>query len=126
MVLEVIAGLDAQKGQIEPAACERLGEVWRVVARDRHLDLLQLVVQHLHHRRQPVHLVPRLETDGECLAPGLGRSACHFYRGVDVHQHKARLVEKDLARGRWLDAAHATRQQLHPDVRLEVADLAAQ
>ena len=76
LVLEVVAGLDAKEGQIEPAAGECFGEVRRVVAGDRDLDVLQLVVQHLHRGRQPVHLVPGLEADGERLPFGLRGSAC--------------------------------------------------
>jgi hypothetical protein len=126
VVFEVIARLDAQEGQVETAVGECNGEVRRVVARDRHLDLLQLVVQQLHRRRQPVHLVPGLEADGERLPFGLRGSACGFDRGVGVHQHEPGVLEKGRARGGQLDTAHAAREQLDPDVRLEVADLPAQ
>jgi hypothetical protein len=39
--------LDAHERHVEPAADERLGEVRRIVARNRDLDVLQLVAQHM-------------------------------------------------------------------------------
>ena len=39
VVLEVVVGLGAHEGQVEPAAGERFGEVGRVVAGDGDLDV---------------------------------------------------------------------------------------
>ena len=126
MVPEVIARLHAQEGQVQPAAGERFGEIRRIVAGDRDLDVLQFVAQHMHRPRQPVHLVPGLEADGERLPCRLRRPACRFDRGIDLHQRQAGVVEKGLARGGQLDAVNAARQQLGPDPVLQIANLPAQ
>ena len=57
---------------------------------------------------------------------GLRRSSCRFGHGVDVHQRKTGVLEKGLARVGQLDAANTPREQVNPDVSLEVADLPAQ
>jgi hypothetical protein len=43
VVFEVVARLHAQEGQVQPAAGERFGEIRRIVAGDRDLDVLQFV-----------------------------------------------------------------------------------
>jgi hypothetical protein len=57
LVGQVEGRLDAQERDVEPATKERLGEVGRIVAGDRDLNVLQLVAQHMHGPRHPVHLV---------------------------------------------------------------------
>ena len=126
VVLEVVARLDAQEGQVEPAAGERFGEVRRIVAGDRDLDVLQFVAQHMHGPRQPVHLVPGLEADGERLSCRLRGPARRFDRGIDLHQRQPGMVEKGLARGGQFDAVHAAAQQLDADLVFEIADLPAE
>ena len=126
VVLEVVARLDAQECEVQSAADERFGKVRRVVARDRDLDVLQFVVQHVHRLRQPVHLVAGLEADGErLLLCRFRRAACRFDRGIDLHQRHAGVVEKGIARGGQFDAMNAARQQLDPDLILEIPDLPA-
>jgi hypothetical protein len=49
-VAEVEGWFGAQERHVEPTADERLGEVRRIVAQYRDLDVLQLVAQHLHGR----------------------------------------------------------------------------
>jgi NAD(P)-dependent dehydrogenase (short-subunit alcohol dehydrogenase family) len=44
VVCEVVARLCAQEGQVQPAAGERVGQIRRVVAGDRDLNVLQFVV----------------------------------------------------------------------------------
>ena len=126
LVAQVEGRLDAQEGQVEPAADERLGEIRRIVARDRDLDVLQFVAQHMHGPRQPVHLVTGLEADGERLSCRLCRPACRFHRGIDLRQRQPGMVEKGLACGGQLDAMNAARQQLAADLVLQIADLPAQ
>jgi hypothetical protein len=58
VVLEVVARLHAQEGQVQLAAGERFGEIRGIVAADRDVDVRQFVVQHVHRLRQPVHLLP--------------------------------------------------------------------
>ena len=53
------------------------------------------------------------------------RAACRFDRGIDLHQRQAGVVEKGFARGGQLDAMNAARQQLDPDLILEIPDLPA-
>jgi hypothetical protein len=79
---------DAQEGDVEPAADERLGKVRRIVARDRDLDVLQLIVQHMHGPRQPIHLVAGLEADGEGLSCRLCGPARRFHRSIDLCQRQ--------------------------------------
>jgi len=90
ILMAYLAGLGGDaalwKGHIEPAADERLSEVRRIVARDRDLDVLQLVAQHMHGPRQPVYLVTGLEADGERLLCRMRRPACRFDRGIGLHQ----------------------------------------
>ena len=93
-VLEVVARLDAQEGQVQPAAGQRAGEVGGVVADDRDLDVREFVPQHPHCRRQPIHLVPGLEADGEGFPSRLRSPAGGFARGFDMHQRQAGVVEK--------------------------------
>ena len=126
VVHEVVARLDAQEGHVEPAADERLGEVRRIVAGDRDLDVLQFVAQHMHRPRQPVHLVPGLEADGERLPCRLRRPACRFDRGIDLRQRQAGVVEKGLARSGQFDAVNAADSSSAADLVFEIADLAAQ
>src|SRR6185436_7124290 len=76
--------------------------------------------------RQPVHLVPGLEADRERLSCRLRRPACRFDRGIDLHQRQAGVVEKGLARSGQLDAMNAARQQLGPDLVLQIANLPAE
>jgi hypothetical protein len=125
-VPEVVGRLHAQESQAQPAAGERFGEIRRVVAGDRDLDVLQFVVQHMHRLRQPVHLVPGLEADGERLPCRLRRPACRFDRGIDMHQRQAGVVEEGFARSGQLDAMNAARQLLDPDLIFQVPDLPAQ
>jgi hypothetical protein len=54
------------------------------------------------------------------------RPARRFHRGIDLHQRQAGMVEKGLARSGQLDAVHAARQQLGPDLVLQIANLPAQ
>jgi len=103
LVAQVEGRLDAQEGHVEPAAGERLGEVRRIVARDRDLDVFQLVAQQMHGPRQPVHLVTGLELCGP---------ARRFHRGIDLRQRQPGMVEKGLACGGQFDAAHAAAHQL--------------
>src|SRR6185369_8342023 len=56
----------------------------------------------------------------------LRRPACRFDRGVDLHQRQAGVVEKGLARSGQLGAMNAARQQLGPDLVLQIANLPAQ
>src|SRR5439155_24832231 len=71
-------------------------------------------------------LVPGLEADGEPLLCRLRRPACRFDRSIDLHQRQAGVVEKGLARSGQLDAMNAARQQLGPDLVLQIANLPAQ
>src|SRR2546425_7797077 len=57
---------------------------------------------------------------------GCARPACRFDRGIDLHQRQAGVVEKGLARSGQLDAMNAARQQLGPDLVLQIANLPAQ
>jgi hypothetical protein len=68
LVAQVEGRLGAQEGHVEPAVDERLGEIRRIVALDRDLNVLQLVAQQMHRPRQPVHLMTGLEADGERLS----------------------------------------------------------
>ena len=126
VVPEVIARLHAQEGQVQPAAGKRFGEIRRIVAGDRDLDVLQFVAQHVHRPRQPVHLVPGLEADGERLPCRLRRPACRFDRGIDLHQRQPRMVEKGPSGGGQFDAVHAAAHQLDANLVFEIADLAAE
>ncbi len=76
--------------------------------------------------RQPVHLVAGLEADGEGLSGRLCGPARCFDRGIDLRQGEPGMVEKGFACGGQLDATNAARQQLGPDLVLQVANLPAQ
>jgi hypothetical protein len=80
----------------------------------------------MHCPRQPVHLVPGLEADGERLSCRLRRLACCFDRGIDLHQRQAGVVEKDLARSGQLHAAGSAAQQFDPDLVFQIPNLPAQ
>ena len=126
LVTQVEGGLDPHKGHVESAADERLSEVRRIVARDRDLDVLQLVTQHMHGPRQPVHLMTGLEADGERLLLRLRCFARRLDRGIDLYQRQAGVVEKGLASSGELDAMNAARQQLGPNLVLQFANLPAE
>jgi hypothetical protein len=126
VVFEVEARLHAQEGKVEPAAGERFGEIRRIVAGDRDLNVLQFVAQHMYRPRQPVHLVSGLEADGEGLPCRLRRPACRFDRGIDLHQSHPCMVEKGPTGGGQFDAVHAAAHQLEANLVFEIADLAAQ
>src|SRR5882672_377564 len=80
----------------------------------------------MHGPGQPVHLVTGLEADGERLSCRLCGPARRFHCGIDLRQRQPGMVEKGLARGGQLDAMNAARQQLGPDLVLQVANLPAQ
>jgi len=86
VVLEVVARLHAQEGQVKLAAGERFGEIGRIVAGDGDVDVLQFVVQHVHRLRQPIHLLPGLEADSERVPRWLRCPARRVDRGIDLHQ----------------------------------------
>src|SRR6266403_4659534 len=90
------------------------------------MDVLQLVAQQVHALRQSIHLVTGLEADGERLSCRLCGPARRFHCGIDLRQRQPGMVEKGLARGGQLDATNAARQQLGPDLVLQVANLPAQ
>src|SRR6202162_6005391 len=80
----------------------------------------------MHGLRQPVHFVTGLEADGERLSCRLRGPARRVHRGIDLRQRQPGMVEKGLACGGQLDAMNAARQQLGPDLVLQVANLPAQ
>jgi hypothetical protein len=80
----------------------------------------------MHRPRQPVHFVTGLESDGERLSCRQCGPPCRFDRGFDLHQRQAGVVEKGFARSGQLDALNAARQQLGPDLVLQIANLPAQ
>jgi hypothetical protein len=123
-VTQVEGRLDAQERHIKPTADERLGEVRRIVTRDRDLDVLQLVAKHMHGWPQPVHLVTGLEADGECLSCRLRGPAGRFRCGVDLRQRQSGM-EKGLARSSQFDAVDAADEQLLADLILKIPDLTA-
>jgi hypothetical protein len=105
---------------------ERLGEVRRIVAQYRDLDVLQLVAQHLHGPRQPINLETGLEADGERRSFRLPDPARRFHRGIDLCQCQSGVVEKELACSGQFDAMHAAAHQLDPNLIFEIVDLAAE
>jgi hypothetical protein len=80
----------------------------------------------MHGLRQPGHLVTGLEADGERLSCRLCGPARRFHSGIDLRQRQAGMVEKGLACGGQLDAVHAARQKLGPDLVLQITYLPAQ
>jgi hypothetical protein len=67
VVVQVVVRLGAHEGEVEAAAGERFGEIRRIVAGDRDVDVAELVMHQLHRLREPAHLEPGLEADGERL-----------------------------------------------------------
>ena len=91
--------LDMAFLRVEPAADERLGEVRRIVARYRDLDVLQLVAQHMHGPRQPVYLVTGLETDGERLSCRQCGPARRFRGCLCLSNRQPSMVEEGAPSG---------------------------
>src|ERR1700729_2245693 len=112
LVGEVEARLSAQEGHVETGADERLGKVRRIVARDRYLNVLQLVAG--------------LEADGERLSFRLCSPARRVHRCINLRQGEPDMVKKGPARSGELDAMNAAREQLGSDLVLEVTNLPAQ
>ena len=115
LVAQIEGRLDTQEGHVEPAADQRFGEVRRIVARDRDLDALQLIAQHMHGARQPVHLVTGLEADGERLSCRLCGPARRFHRGIELTAAgRAFLDHARLALTQAETAAEAARRAAQP------------
>ena len=125
LVTQVKGRLDAQERHIKPTADERLGEVRRIVTRDRDLDVPQLVAKHMHGWPQPVHLVTGLEADGECLSCRLCSPTRRVRGGVDLRQRQSGMVKKGLACSSQFDAVDAADEQLLTDLIFKIPDLTA-
>ena len=80
----------------------------------------------MHGTRQPRHLMTSLEADGERLFSRLCGPVCRFHGGIDLRQRETGMLEKCLTCSGQLDAMNTTRQQVSPDLVLQVAHLPAE
>ena len=102
------------------SASARSGEYWLEIS---HLNVGQLVPQHAHGFRKPVHLVTGQEAEGESLACRLCGPPRRLDRGIDLRQREPRMVEKGLAGGGQFGAVHAAAKELNADLIFEISDL---
>jgi hypothetical protein len=76
--------------------------------------------------RQPHDLLSRKKTYRENRLLGLFCPSRAFGRRLDLQKRQPRVIEKDLAGRGERDAARPPLQQLHTDLRLQIANLPAQ
>src|SRR5882724_3496989 len=125
-VFEIGFLFPAEESDIKLPALQVVCERCRMVARNPDFDIEQFVAKDTCSPRQPIDFLPGLEADGESRFDTLRRTPRRFHRGIRLRQRQPRMVEKGLACGGQLDAVNAARQQLRPDLVLQVANLPAQ
>jgi hypothetical protein len=92
-----------------------------VVARNPDFDVEQFVAKNGCGTRQPIDLLPGLETHGESRF-GWRRGAARCLRGsLRLSQGQPCMVEKGAAGGGQFDAVHAAIQELNADLIFEIA-----
>ena len=109
-VFQIEVRLDTEKGDVEPATNERIGEVRGITTGDLDLDVVQLIAQDLHGLRQPIHFVPGLEADGEGLPGRLRRPTGGLTCRIGLRQRQPRMIEKGPSRRSQLDPARTAGQ----------------
>jgi len=80
----------------------------------------------MHARRQPVHLVPVWKPIANVFFAGCAALPRRFHGAIDLRQRQPGVIEKGLAAAVSSTPLNAARQQLGPDLVLQVANLPAQ
>src|SRR5437660_9928456 len=115
-----------EEGRVQLPCGETIGELRRMLAGDRDLDLGQFLAKNLHRGRQPLRLAPAEEPQRQ--GPFLGVSSAPSARcgSFDLRQRQPGVIEKHLARSGQFDTARAASHELGSDLGLQLAHLTAQ
>ena len=119
-VVEVEARLGAQEGEVELAARERIGEIRRIVARHRDVDVRQFVAQQRASPRgsQVISCPVRKPSAKDAAWPAAPRAAPLRSPASTCGSAEPRVIEKRASRRRQFDAARAAAQQVGRRPRL--------